>query len=437
MTGKVENVMSHARRPLFRFAGDESGTGSVTGLIISMVALTIGGTAVDYTSALNARAEAQVVADAAARAGAARLHQGEDAARSAALDIANAHRPGLLDSSDISFMHWPGSADEGANGTGPINAVAVQTRRDDRNANPVATHLLRLVGIDRLQVSTISVVASTGGYAHCSGGGFFASERSVGNSSNDYSDGFCLHGEEGVQFHNQNRFASGAQITMPDLADFQAHNNNPGAEGALRAYSHDFMLLDSIADMIATIREGTLEDAGLPSFVTLGPVYRDSIGPSDSILPDTLYVVSGDVSLRDPRIFQNMAIVAGGNITVDSNVDFDNVVLAAEGHVTFNSNIRIGGSEGEYCDRGVYGGYVLSQQGIVFNSNNTLRGVLMASGGDIVFNSNNTATDGIYAEAGGDIVYNSRQQLRGCQPGLKNELTGANAHQEKTLALVR
>ncbi len=437
MTGQKTRLLAQAGPKLRRFTGDEAGTGSVTGLIITIVALTIGGTAVDYTSAVSARAQAQVVADAAARAGAAKLGEGQDAARDAALAIADAHRPGLLDASDIMFTHWPGHGATAGNGPGPINAVAVQTRRDNRNANPVATYLLHLVGVDQLQVSAISVAATTGGFAHCSGGGFFALERSVGNSSNDYSDGFCLHGEDGVQFHNQNRFTSGAEITMPNLADFQAHNNNPGAEGALRAYSHEFRLLDSIPDVISMMREGTLEEAGLPPFVTLGPVYRSSISQNDSLSPDTLYIVSGDVALRDPRSFQNMAIVAGGNITVDSNVDFDNVVLAAEGYITFNSNIRIGGSELDYCDRGVYGGYILGQQGIVFNSNNTLRGVLMASQGDVVFNSNNTATDGIYVEAAGDIVYNSRQTLRGCLPGLENELHHAGAEREYTQALVR
>ena len=94
MTSRSDKTMTNAMGPVHRFAHDESGTGSVTGLIISLVALTIGGTAVDYTSAVSAHAQAQVVADAAARAGVAKLRDGEDAARAAALAVADAHRPG-------------------------------------------------------------------------------------------------------------------------------------------------------------------------------------------------------------------------------------------------------------------------------------------------------------------------------------------------------
>ena len=437
MIDQSENRMRRGTGPVAHFARDESGTGSVTGLFLTLITLTIGGTAVDFASGIEARAEAQAVADAAARAGILKLRDGEDAARAAALEMAERHRPGLLAPSDIRFVHWPGPDGASSDGNGPINAVSVQTRRDDSNNNPVATYLLHLVGVNRLQVSALSVAADAGGFAHCSGGGFFARERSVGNSSNDYSDGFCLHGEEGVQFHNQNRFTSGAEITMPDLADFQAHNNNPGADDALRAYSHEFRLLDSIPDAINMMQSGTLETAGLPDFVTLGPVHRQSIRQDDALSNDTLYIVDGDVALRDPRDFRNMAIVANGNITVESNVVFDNVVLAATGHITFNSNIRIGGSEVEYCDRGVYGGYILGLEGIVFNSNNTLRGVMMASQGDVVFNSRNDATDGIYVEAAGDIVYNSRQTLRGCLPGLENELDYTDNQREFREALVR
>ena len=431
-------LSAHARR----FARDERAAASVTALFTSLTVLMIGGVAVDHAHGVSARAQLQAVADAASHAAVLRLREGPDAARAAAREIADAHRPGLLSDADIVFGDWTDGGFARVDDPAQATTVAVRTQRAAANGNPLPPYLMRLVGVDSLDVSAVSVASMTGGEAvagPCSGGGFFAKGRSVGNTRNTYSDGFCLHGEMGVQFHNQNRFDSGATISMPNLSDFQAHNNNPGADAALRAHSHEFTLPQMIPDAIAAMRAGTLEDAGLPDFVTLGPVYLASIDHSDALHRDTLYIVSGDVSLRDPRVFENIAIVASGNITVNSNVTFDNVILAAEGHVTFNSNIEFGGSEEGYCDRGVYGGYVLGQQGIVWNSNNELRGILMASQGDVVFNSNNRATDGIYVEAGGDIVYNSRQQLRGCTAGLINELsasTGAEA-QAVRYALVR
>lgn len=405
-----------------RLWGDERGAGSVTVVFVVIAALMVGGLAVDYGHAVSSRAKLQAVADAASHAAAVTLGQGAAEARAAALAVARAHEPGLLNAEDIAIGHWVQGRFEPASGDAQANAVAVVTRRATRNGNPLPTFLLPLIGRDRFEVSAVSVSAIEGRSLRCSGGGFFARNRSIGNTMNTYDDGFCLHGEAGVAFHNNNHFAAGTEISLVDPATLQEHRNNSGVDEALRLRSHEFTIPQAIPGIITAMRAGSLTEAGLPEFVSLGPVYRDSIDAGDTLYPGTLYVVSGTVVVQGARAVTDVAIVAAGDIAVSSNVTLDNVVLVSSGRIAFNSNIRFGGDAAEYCLRGSYGGYVFALDGIAFNSNNTLRGILMGTQGDLVLNSNNRATDGLYAEALGDIVYNSRQQLRGCASGLETQL---------------
>ncbi len=450
MTDRVKSVLRRLRstvvgvdpkRHLTAFCRDDAGNASLTGLYLIFLLAVVGGLSLDHAQGQSARAEAQVVADAAARAGAIRLRDGEDAALDMITEVAGYHRAGLLNMDDITLLSHTEDGFQTASAVDGVtpNAVSVVTRRDKANNNPVNTILMHLSGVDTLNVAgrAIAGFGGPGRFLNCSGGGFFAEGRAIGNSSNNYTDGFCLHGEQGVQIHNQNRFETGTVVSMPDLGDFQRHTNNPGADEALREMGYDITLPGQIPDMIAALRSGSPQDMDLPEFVTFGPIYRDRIRQNESLLRDTLFVVDGDVHLRGGRHFENIAIVAAGDITVDANVVLDNVILATEGRLELNSNVRIGGTEEEYCSREKYGGYLLAVEGVRFNSNNELRGVLVVSGGDIRFNSNNRATSGIYAEAAGDIHYNSRQQLRGCLPGLEDEFTGREAEPGGPVALLR
>ena len=102
------------------------------------------------------------------------------------------------------------------------------------------------------------------------------------------------------------------------------------------------------------------------------------------------------------------------------------MVLAADESITLNSNIRIGGSEADYCLQDSYSSYLLTRRDITMGSNIALRGIMMASMGDITMNSNNEATQGVYAEALGDISYNSAAKKQGCENGYESTLLYAD-----------
>ncbi|MGL4415351.1 hypothetical protein, partial [Roseinatronobacter monicus] len=80
----------------------------------------------------------------------------------------------------------------------------------------------------------------------------------------------------------------------------------------------------------------------------------------------------------------------------------------------------------DYCLQDSYASYLLTLQNIRIGSNNALRGIMMASMGDITMNTNNDATQGVYAEALGNITYDSAANKQGCDKGYENKLLYAD-----------
>ena len=404
---------------------DERGVGSVAGLFIFFLMLLVGGLAIDYTNGVRTRAQLQVVADSAVLAAAKQLSEGPAAVRAAALEHVQLYGPNLLMEDDIHVGLWDDGTFTKTNADG-ANAVVINTRRSDRNSNPLPTHLLFLVGIDKFELNAPAIAARLRTQAGCSGGGYFARGAVIANSSNTYRDGFCLHGERSVTLHNVNRFEKGTVVSSSNLMNIVGHRNNDGLDAALHTASHAFSRTRELGDLFRRVEDAGINSDALPPYITSGPSYLKQINPSDTVQPGMLYFVDGDVALRADRSVSNVAIFATGNIRVQSNVELRDVILAARGSITVASNVRIGGSEADYCLRDIYSSYLLAFGDISFGSNNALRGIFMASQGNISLNSNNDATEGVYAEALGDITYNSASDKQGCAKGYDSELNYAD-----------
>lgn len=406
---------------VYEAAKDESGAGMVTGLFVLVIALMIGGLAIDYTNGTKTRAQLQTVADSAAIAGAITLPEGPFEVRKAAVDLAGNYGTTLLKESDVVLGNWSGGKFEASDFPAP-NAVSVTTRRADANNNALQTLLLHMVGIDRLDISTQAIAVRERRQPACSGGGYFARGIISANSSNAYTDGFCLYGHEAIHLHNRNTFEPGTIVSTPNLHNVFEHRNNTGLAEALRPASLPFSRTLDLPSFFDSVRAQGLDSDVLPPYITNGPVHLSRINPSDTLEPNTLYIVNGDVSLRGDRLYDKIAILARGPIRVQSNVELRDVVLATDESIVLNSNTRIGGSEADYCLQESYSSYLLSQRDISMGSNNALRGIMMASMGNITMNSNNEATQGVYAEALGDIAYNSAANKQGCEKGYDNKL---------------
>ena len=349
------------------------------------------------------------------------LPEGASEVRKTALDLAGNYGPGLLNDADIVLGNWSGGKFEASEFPAP-NAVSVTTRRADANNNALQTLLLHMVGIDRFDISTQAIAVRERRQPACSGGGYFARGIISANSSNAYTDGFCLYGHEAIHLHNRNTFELGTIVSTPNLHNVFEHRNNTGLAEALRPASLPFSRTLDLPSFFDSVRAQGVNSDVLPPYITNGPVHLSRINPSDTLDPNTLYIVNGDVSLRGDRLFDKVAILARGTIRVQSNVELRDVVLATDESIELSSNTRIGGSEADYCLQESYSSYLLSQRDISMGSNNALRGIMMASMGNITMNSNNEATQGVYAEALGDIAYNSAANKQGCEKGYDNKL---------------
>lgn len=418
-------MIRHPAVLLRRFCRECGGVASSMAVFMLVFMMLVGGLAVDFSNGVRTRAFLQAVADTAAMSAAQRLPD-EQAATAIALALASQNAVAgihgmVLSPGDIEPGWWYFESQRFVAGGERPNAVRVTTRRDERNANALATLLLGFIGIDRMNVSATAVAFRTA-TRRCSGGGMFAIQRAELGNSNRFFDSVCLHGDEGVTMNNNNRFDTGTVVSMPDLALLQQGNNNIGLAQALSAAPFDFQLLPGLAARIEALRSLPIDEVDLPDYIEFGPVIVSNINANTPLAPRTLYIVNGSVSLGSGSTYEEVAIVATGSISVNSNVRLHNVVLAADGPITFGSNSMVGGATASFCDTGVYSAYLMSLGSVTFNSNNTLRGIEVAALGNVHFGNSNQATDGIYAEAGATISMNNSNQSRACPAGLSSEV---------------
>ncbi len=134
-----------------RFLGDESGGYTIWSLIWFSLYVAMGGLAVDMTDAYRNQTLLQSTADAAALAGVMSLPDETDAvtqAQAYASDNMNPAINGLvLDGDEVILGNWDFASRTFSTGGGSPDAVFVTTRRDDQNANPLATNFLRILSL--------------------------------------------------------------------------------------------------------------------------------------------------------------------------------------------------------------------------------------------------------------------------------------------------
>lgn len=406
-----------ALRGAQRFAADERGFGAVKMLFATLALVVVCGLSLDYASAVRTQSRLQAVADTAALAGAMRLPR-TDRALAEALAVSarntNAAAEGTqLAGADIEFGRWSELNRTFTVGAARPNAVRLLVRRDSTRENAVATLLMRLVGVETLDLTASAMAVRI--VRLCGGSGFFAAQRLTVTNTNHFRNGFCLHGEPGVTLNNNTVFEIGTTVSMLDRATFVEGNNSVGTQEALIDYSHTFTVPDDVWPTIQAMRDGDL--SVLPSFITRGPVFVNQINANQNLVPGTLYVVRGNARLGSNRTLTDVAIVAAGTIEVISNTYMDRVVFASEGGISFNSNNWIGtqlGDAEDICAAGTYSSYMLSMGNITMNSASTLRGVLMGAQGDIMLGNNNGFIDGVTAEALGRIEYGNANRSWGC-----------------------
>ena len=395
------------------FLRGEEGAATAFGLFLAVIFLAVGGLAIDYAYANRVRTQMQTASDAAAIAALPKLPD-NDAALSAARQYVALNDPGdqfAPQDGDVALGLWSDSTRKFTETAVAPNAVRVSLKREESRSNALPTFLLKLVNFNfwNLDVETIAAVVP-----ECAGGGLIARGSVTGNSNNRFYDDFCLYGKS-VDIGSNNFFEKGTELSLPDLKYFKERNNNNGTQEALRERKREFKLVAEVDGILKGIEAGT---APLPSWVTQGPLYVKAL-PRYPVR-NTLYVVDGDVVLKNGLDIEEVAILALGDLTVRNNSNLASVVLAAKGAISVASNVRIGRTG--YCSGGAFDSYIVSRGPVDMGSNIDLTGVQLATKSDFAFNSNVGGIDGFFAEAGGNVTFNSNTEFYGCNKGVASDL---------------
>lgn len=403
------------------FVSDADGAVTVFSLFLFAILLIFSGIAIDYANGERIRSQLQAAADAGAAAAILRLSD-QSEARARAIELASVNAPkvrhgNVVVAKDVVFGRWNRSVKRFEAGVSPINAVEVTARRAVANGNALPTFLMRLVGVDWLNVQAHTVTLSMPG--DCTGSGFFSRGRVASGSNNDYLNGFCLYGDLGVKIGSDTYFEIGTSIEMPQLSDFTQSGDNAGVEHALRQATFTLTLSELVPGMVTAMRSGNLAAANLPKYINHVRHVKD-ITASTVLEANTLYIVEEVADIGSNVELSNIAIVAGKEVKTGSNVRMHNVVLATTSRILFGSNNDFGTSD--YCDRGTYSIYAFAGDNIEFGSESLIRGMQMASRGMVKLGSQLRGADGVYAEAVNDIEYGSADSLEGCAGGLYSDL---------------
>ena len=251
--------------PLGKLIKNEDGGITPFGLYFGVATMMIGGLAVDGAGLVSTRTQLQVAADLAAHAAImTREFETADQARAKALELVEASFPKAIDgdllrSEDIHFGYFDSTTggfqvDENSN-----VAVMVETQRLSEHANPLSTHLLRLVGVGEIDVMAAAVFS--GEVDPCLRDGWVAEGMVDAQSNNLFKDGFCVHSNDYVSFNQNNVFEPGVNVSMPDLANLSipasGFAKNSGLQEALAQGYMNIRILDKMDSIFAALADPT------------------------------------------------------------------------------------------------------------------------------------------------------------------------------------
>lgn len=417
ITGKAK---PKARR-VIRAAGQfllrrEEGIITSLSLFLLVAMLMIGGLALDVMNMTVQRTKLQVTADAVAHAAIfSRRTNSEEDAINLALDLATANMPNrhygeAIRREDIRFGRWDDASREFIEEVGAREAVQVTPRRDFGRGNAVPTYLLRFVGLDHWDLSTPAVFLAQ--RDPCFNDGFVARGPVSFNSNNHFASGFCVHSNDHVWLRQNNVFESGAQVSMPDLADLDVPggdtSGNPGLDEALTEARMDLDILDQLPEIIVELTEFGSER--VPDYIDAAGVIEldaGNISASDFQARRIHRVSCGDNG--NPGGGRGNGNQGGGNrLDIPNNAVLRNIVLVTDCAIRFGNGSAveesviattstaddsIRGSSGARfgvdigCAQGP-GTQVLTRGGMFFPANLTVHGGQLVAAGTINFQAN-------------------------------------------------
>jgi hypothetical protein len=408
------------RRNFLRFSNfidDESGVATVWSLGFTIVFIMIGGLAIDVGNAFRDRNLLQATADAAALAGVHNINNATTA-RADANAIALANMPvanfgTVLDDANILIGTWNHSTRVFTETNVNPDAIRVLARQETNNGNPVATFFLKLIALDRWNIS--AAATAQGFYRQCHHDGMIAGGTVQLSSNNSFVNNYCIHGEQGVQVSSNNTFQNGVKVTMYDLDDFQMPNSgfqtNTGLQPAL---GEDF-----IRPVLALKAAAIVTSLGNPA---------SNYQPAN-VSPSSTVVTHAKNSFNSGNLVQNRVntVTCSGNQQIAINTNVSNVVFVTNCRINFGTgvvltnsvfatsstvgnsvlggqNMQLGAND-NCADGG--GSQIVTAGGVSFPAGSKLYGSQVISGENIHIAAQGNGIQGSSFQAAGDIQQTS------------------------------
>lgn len=304
-----------------QFSISESGGATGWGLFILACIIVVAGLAIDGTNGMRAKEHLQSTADIAAHAGAVELANGSANAKigETAKDIAQLNMPvdsfgDVVGDAQVSVQvgHFDGT--NFSAGVHTRNAVRVDLEMTESSGNPVETFLLGLVGHSSWDVRASSMVSYDDTGLCDSNDGIYAHGTVKITSSATIGTDFCIFSKQAVELSNNNEFATGSHIAMPDLENCKhcTDHHNPGVEDAKLESN---LQLEDVSQHIDAIMASFLRTSGDQGPVNdfTGVVSLDSdLTPLSDIDYNTALFKEGDIVSISATDFEALPSVPSG-----------------------------------------------------------------------------------------------------------------------------
>lgn len=412
-----------AKTNLTAFAGDQDGAVTVWAVGWSIIFLIVGGLAIDAGNAWKEKSMLQATADAAALAGAIELSpvQDEDA-RAEAIRVANLNLNGniLVDSDIVSGM-WSFDTRSVDTDATLKDAVQVTTRKTQSQQNAVPTFILKMVGFGSWDVSARATAQRF--IPGCIREGLIARDRVEVSSNNDFIEGICLHGQQGVKISSNNFFEDGVKVTMPDLSTLQIPNSgfesNIGLEQALGEDWIDPKIVDHISEIVSSLANPTSDrqpvyiDPYLPAI----PMNRSQFNSAQSFTPGRVYNVAcgGGQSIDVSKNLHHVVVTTNCRVSFGDGVSMTESIFATSNtgtsSMTGNADTVIGADDN--CSPGG-GAQLVSAGQMHFAGRMQLYGSQLIAAGDISLAAQSDGIEGASIQSGGSISLTSLSSFGFC-----------------------
>jgi hypothetical protein len=303
--------------------------------------------------------------------------------------------------------------------------VRITTRQTSSRANELRTFLLRFAGIDSFEVFAQTVYVAS--RPPCIVEGLAAEGQIRIRSNNEFGPEYCVHSNDHVWLRNNNEFARGVRVSMPDLAKLETpgsgFKNNPGLEEALRESRMSIPFVDELDDIMDDLRVD--QSPFLPEFITnLVPVVhtfsRDESLTNANFAEGRIHDVrcsgsNNKLSLPGHSILRDVVIVTNCQINLGTHSKLHNVTLAS----TNTSRDAISGQAwvdiglDDNCAPGG-GSRILTLGDFELTANMGLFGSQIIAAGDVSFTANMRGIEGASIIAGGTIDATSNNRFGNC-----------------------